>query len=200
VAARAFIKPVWSRGIGAAIVSALCGVTLIVGDLKLVGETVIAIPHVTVVRAGSERANPSVSPTAPVAQLQTVSAPRPRVPIASAASLQPADGGEGAQPLSIERPSLPLLDEPLVVTASGLPPASDFHAVEMLPSPAVDTPQPPPVPESSATPPAATAEDIRTPWAVATEQGTALGRKSKDAGVATAGAFTRFARKLAGSF
>jgi hypothetical protein len=30
--------------------------------------------------------------------------------------------------------------------------------------------------------------------------GAALGRKSKDAGIATAGFFTRFARRVAGSF
>jgi hypothetical protein len=39
-----------------------------------------------------------------------------------------------------------------------------------------------------------------TPWTAARAGGTAVGRKSKDAGVATAAFFTRFARRVAGAF
>jgi len=44
------------------------------------------------------------------------------------------------------------------------------------------------------------AEQPQSPWSAAAAGGTALGRKSKDAGVATAGFFTRVARRVAGSF
>jgi hypothetical protein len=53
------------------------------------------------------------------------------------------------------------------------------------------------------TPPAApnaTPESSRSPWSAAASGGAAIGRKSKDAGVATAGFFTRVARRVAGSF
>ena len=40
----------------------------------------------------------------------------------------------------------------------------------------------------------------QSPWSAAAAGGDAVGRKSKDAGVATAGFFSRFARRVAGSF
>jgi hypothetical protein len=43
-------------------------------------------------------------------------------------------------------------------------------------------------------------EQTRSPWMEVADGGAALGRKSKDAGLATAGFFTRFARRVAGSF
>ena len=42
--------------------------------------------------------------------------------------------------------------------------------------------------------------DSRSPWVAAGHAGVAIGRRSKDAGVATGAAFTRFARQIAGSF
>jgi hypothetical protein len=45
-----------------------------------------------------------------------------------------------------------------------------------------------------------TADAPRSPWTAAAAGGVAIGRKSKDASVATAGLFTRFARRVAGSF
>jgi len=49
-------------------------------------------------------------------------------------------------------------------------------------------------------PPDVTAEQPGSPWNTAAASGAAFGRKYKDAGVATAGAFKRFARRVAGSF
>ncbi len=48
--------------------------------------------------------------------------------------------------------------------------------------------------------PDAAVEGSRSVWSAAADGGTAIGRKSKEAGVATAGFFTRFARGVAGSF
>ena len=52
---------------------------------------------------------------------------------------------------------------------------------------------------SPSPPPVANAESASV-WSPAADAGTALGRKSKEAGVATGSAFTRFAKKIAGSF
>jgi hypothetical protein len=48
--------------------------------------------------------------------------------------------------------------------------------------------------------PNAAVDDSRSVWSTAADGGTAIGRKSKEAGVATAGFFTRFARRVASSF
>jgi hypothetical protein len=40
----------------------------------------------------------------------------------------------------------------------------------------------------------------QSPWNAAAAGGAAIGKKSKDAGVATAGFFSRVARRVAGSF
>ena len=56
-----------------------------------------------------------------------------------------------------------------------------------------------PSPLHAALPPAIDAES-RSPWSPAADAGVAIGRGSKKAGVATAGAFTRFAKRIAGSF
>jgi hypothetical protein len=52
---------------------------------------------------------------------------------------------------------------------------------------------------ATASPLPATVEPDRSPWKEVADGGVAVGRKSKDAGVATAGAFTRFARRVAGA-
>ncbi len=54
-------------------------------------------------------------------------------------------------------------------------------------------------PMPAASPPALDAES-RSTWGSAADAGVAIGRGTKNAGVATAGAFTRFAKKIAGSF
>ena len=67
----------------------------------------------------------------------------------------------------------------------------------------VESPAPPLVaaasPTLTASPPAIDAE-LRSTWGSAADAGVAVGRGTKKAGVATAGAFTRFAKKIAGSF
>jgi hypothetical protein len=49
-------------------------------------------------------------------------------------------------------------------------------------------------------PPPAVNAGSRPVWSSAADAGVALGRKSKNAGVATGSAFTRFAKKITGSF
>jgi beta-lactamase regulating signal transducer with metallopeptidase domain len=197
VSPRAFIAPVWSRGIGAAIVSALGGIALVVGDLKPIGDAVIALPRVAV-RVASAPVKVAAPPVMTVVAPRDASAEPPRNEIATTAPasspIEPARMDLPVAPLSITPSALPLITEPPVpVSGTELPPAAQTQVAAAS--------QPPQVHEATVTRPAADAKTgARTPWAVATDQGTAIGRKSKHAGVATAGAFTRFARQLAGSF
>jgi hypothetical protein len=48
--------------------------------------------------------------------------------------------------------------------------------------------------------PAGEAPPVRSPWDAASDAGVAIGRGSQTAGVATAGFFTRFAKRVARSF
>jgi hypothetical protein len=48
--------------------------------------------------------------------------------------------------------------------------------------------------------PQVSAQATRSAWTAAAGSGVTIGRKSKDAGVATAGFFSRVARRVAGSF
>jgi hypothetical protein len=48
--------------------------------------------------------------------------------------------------------------------------------------------------------PPAVATVTESPWSAAAASGSAIGEKSKNAGLATAGAFRRLAGRIAGSF
>jgi hypothetical protein len=70
---------------------------------------------------------------------------------------------------------------------------ADARTVAFQPTPAAATPAPGDQ-RSGETP-----TDLRAPWVAAADAGTAIGQGSKTAGVATAGFFSRFARRVAGS-
>ena len=95
------------------------------------------------------------------------------------------------------------------------PPASTVTQWPALSEPPLDgptvlgAPAPPQIPEQTRVEPhpSATADNTpsadtktRTPWTTAADVGVALGRGSQNAGVATAGFFSRVAKKVAGSF
>ena len=74
---------------------------------------------------------------------------------------------------------------------------SSFEAVvPPIASPHPELPAAITLEESSNTPP----DDARPAWAAASDAGVAIGRSSKDAGLATATVFRRFARRVANSF
>ena len=72
-------------------------------------------------------------------------------------------------------------------------PAPPAPAEPTLPEASTDVPTVTPPPKSAAAP----TESDKSPWASAADGGKTLGRKSKEAGVATAGAFSRMARRVA---
>jgi hypothetical protein len=83
------------------------------------------------------------------------------------------------------------------------PAPADHIALAQVPQPAstekavASSPpqQPAPPPRTSAPP-----EDAQTPWGAAADAGTAVGRSSRKAGVATGSFFSRLGKKIAGSF
>jgi beta-lactamase regulating signal transducer with metallopeptidase domain len=191
-----FIAPFWSRGIATAIVSVLCMMSLGVAGVRLVEVTAFALPleSIRMVNVGFSGAAPVMPRTTPGF---TPSAPARRQSLASAQSAQ-RRAVEDAAPETTATPN----PEPRITPAapsavdSTVPQAAadgddgDTQAVAAEAT-VVDAPR---TQQVEAT------EQSRSPWAGAADAGTAIGRKSKEAGVATAGAFTRFARRVAGSF
>jgi beta-lactamase regulating signal transducer with metallopeptidase domain len=192
---RAFIPPLWSRSIAAGVVSMLCVVSLAVAGMPLVEPTVLAVPF------DSVPVNDGLRDRALVVSEPLISVEPP--PLPSRAPLSPA----GAE----QRPGAPAPAPPAA------PPETEAAAPRApSPSSAVDTTVAPPIAESgtegvaaretaavhqaSASSPGEVTGRERSPWVAAADGGTAVGRTSKDAGVATAGFFTRLARRVAGSF
>ena len=185
------IATVWSRALAAAIVLMLCVLSVAVGSLTLVEATVFAEPVLSA--ATFTRSITLVRPAAAAASSSVKTQPSSRRTVTHAASRQ--------------RPAEPPVSPPPAIPPTT--PSEPTEAAAATPTPAT-TPsdmtegvtQPVATPISSPAPPpaaAATAGSPRSPWSAAASGGAAIGRKSKDAGVATAGFFTRFARHVAGS-
>jgi len=83
--------------------------------------------------------------------------------------------------------------------AEALAQAAPPNAVESVePQIFADPPAAAPPAQSAAVPVPVDRE--RSPWAETADGGKAIGRVSKDAGLATAGFFSKFGRRVAGSF
>lgn len=192
-----FIAPIWSRGIAAAIVSTLCITAVGVAGVELVAATALTLPVVPtrMLATTLERLAPPVLPTPAMPEDIKRS---PRRPAVSAPFAQRTRAQEPARPAS-PPPTSKSEEPPAPAPAKGvdsMPAVAEPH-VDSIVSPTdtlpiVQSPEP--------APPAVKAEQPRTPWGAAADGGVALGRKSKDAGVATAGFFSRFAKRVAGSF
>jgi len=195
---RAFIRPLWSRSIAAGVVSMLCVVSLAVAGMPLVEPTVLAVPLDSVppgdgLRDGAplvpEPAIPAEAPRPSRSRLGLVEpeqrpvSPAPAPPVAPA-SPEP----DTAPPLAAEPSSaLDIKSSPPPVAESGT------EVVAARETAALDAALP-------SSPGEVKGARERSPWVAAADGGTAVGRTSKDAGVATAGFFTRLARRVAGSF
>jgi hypothetical protein len=60
--------------------------------------------------------------------------------------------------------------------------------------------RPPAIGAPPRTPQSLSTDQAQMPWTRAADGGIALGRASQGAGIATAGLFTRFGKRIAGSF
>lgn len=189
------IAPARARSIAAGVVSVLGAVALAVGGLRLVEPTVMALPLESIPIAGD-----GPSGVAPMATPEPVSRPEPvrsrRQPGASAASSRPA----AAPPAPTAVPATLQVDQAAPEPATTLDPAPPQPEAA---APTGSTTAPKAVSEADASQPplpVVTVEPERSPWTDVADRGSALGRTSKDAGVATAGFLSRLGRRVAGVF
>lgn len=183
------LAPIWARSLALAAVSMLGLVSVELGRLNLVEAAELTLPFVS-----SRALNPPPAPAAPLnmaaptlGELTNQAAARDARPQASQLSPSPTSRPQSTEPPAdgaeegLETPSeSPGIVEPVVARPIG------ELVTTMLPQ----TPPAPPVARPGS----------RSPWSAAASGGAAVGRKSKEAGVATAGFFTRVARRVAGSF
>jgi len=212
VSPRPLLAAPWSRGLAATSVLTLCVLSAVVGGRTLVAAAAfvapiaaagiptfdipldrVAIDSMPVV-ADIAAARPALRPKG-----QPLSQPR----LETEHVVQQPDPPQHAPP-GIELAAAPPLTEPAL---SASPTAAEADPQTATPVVAVVAGVPPaPAPVESASAP-----DARSPWGAAAaggvaigrgsqDAGVAVGRASKDAGVATAGFFSRFARRVAGSF
>jgi len=205
VSPQPLLAPAWSRGLAAAIVLVLCGISVVVGVRTLVGATAFVQPLVSPrIQTLSPPSRPAVSVAQTATDTHTGPSPR-RAPGPASSPQRP----KAEPPPPSPQPVLELAAAPVSHESSAV---DSTHAADVAPEPpatvvseVASVPQPPsPTPD-------VTAEAPRSPWTAAADGAVALartskdagvtvGRTSKDAGVATAGVFTRFARRVAGSF
>ena len=193
VSPHASIAPAWSRSIAAAIVMSLSLISIGVGGLSVVQATALALPLVParMLTTTLDRVAPNALPTRSLDRL-TDRSPRPTSGRASSSARRPkAEQPAASSTLRAEPDALPTTPVANHVDAT---PAAEAGA-----EPAAEEPMPgvSPIPlERSDVRP----EPPQSPWSAAAAGGKALGRKSRDASVATAGFFSRFGRRVAGAF
>jgi hypothetical protein len=197
VGPRRWIAPVWSRSLAGAIVVALCAMSAGVGRLTLVEGTALALPFEALSKTGLHpRANIVVVPVAARTTSAFIETRRPRRQSAAPAqsSGEPAAPASSPSPQSQPQPATPQAPATVNTVDITLPVTHGGDELPGVPQTAVVSRPPEPPAQFEA------ADSRRAPWDVAADAGKAVGRTSKDASVATAGFFSRFARRVAGSF
>jgi beta-lactamase regulating signal transducer with metallopeptidase domain len=182
------IAPLWSGSIAVVTVTALCLMSMGLGGLKLVEATVFALPIV-----------PPRTLSTTVDRIAPIAAPIVPSDIKGDRSLRTVSLVAVAQdPQTHQFPS----PQPHIESdESGAPETG--HALDSVATaeenakPRVTSSVPDVPPEGGST---IAAEKPRAPWTAVADTSVAIGRKSKNAGVATAGFFSRVARRVAGSF
>jgi bla regulator protein blaR1 len=196
VSPAAFLTPRRSCVVAAAIAAALAAVSVAVAQTKLVEPAAFVFPYESIRLAGVQFESLAPSTLPAVLSRQEV-ALAPTRTTASTSGDRPSTG-PGAIPVSFAAQDV----------ASPVPLTAARPAEPSEPPPPVETqadrvaaPEPSPTP-AAVTPQAAgvTGERERSPWVQAADGGTAIGKKSKEAGLATAGFFSHFGRRVAGAF
>jgi beta-lactamase regulating signal transducer with metallopeptidase domain len=189
----ASIAPAWSRSIAAAIVMSLSLISVGVSGLIVVEATALALPLVPsrMLIATLARVAPNALPTPSLDRL-TDRSPRPTRDRESSSALGP----QGEQPAASSTPRAEPDAPPTTEVANHV---DATPAAEAGAEPAAGEPIPGarPIPEEQSD---VRPEPPQSPWSAAAAAGNAVGRKSRNAGVATAGFFSRFAHRVAGSF
>jgi beta-lactamase regulating signal transducer with metallopeptidase domain len=191
VSPRSSIAPVWSRSIAAATITVLCLMSVGLGGLNVVEAAVLALPlapsHMLITTLGR------VAPFAvPMGSLDVPTIGSPRITMRRAPSAQRPR--VEAPPVSTELTTEPDVPPTKDAPNSDVSALADGRAESTAREQIADVGAIP-LERSDVKP-----QQQQAPWSAATAGGIAVGRKSRDAGVATAGFFIRFARRVAGSF
>ena len=192
LAPKTLVSPALSRTGATLVVALLCVLALGIAPVRFVEAGVSASLARVLRPAVQAEPAPAVTTGAPRpddpprGQKRRAAATR-RSSEASIAHPQVAAAAADSQPQSVDDGGV---IEELRHTAE-----PDTRRVEPAAPPLVTLPPPVPV-----APPPVVNADSRSVWSPAADAGTAIGRGSKEAGLATAGAFTRFAKKIAGAF
>ena len=194
------IAPRWSATLAALTIAVLGCSTVAVGGLTLVEATAFVQPiTATLTPDFSSR---SRAPVALPVALDTKTERAPRLAPARSSSPQAAKK-EPSSPVpqpapGPAAPATPPEPEPVGATSAAAAEAMRPAVAVAEPPLATVTRDLPSVPLPQA--PQVTTAPSRSPWSAVADGGVAIGRKSKDAGVATAGFFSRFGRRVAGAF
>jgi beta-lactamase regulating signal transducer with metallopeptidase domain len=199
-------SPLLSRGVVVGAVLPLWALCMVIAGVQLVGASGWAAPRETVARAGAATtaqyedaislgASAEPSGTPPNSRIAAPTDVRSAAASSRADTQRsvPAELGSPAGSASGDSaaPSIPSGMGSLVEYVDPLP---RINARVTLPMPAFRTAADP------VRPPQAREAGSDAPWAKAADAGVAVGRGSQRAAVATAGAFSKFAKKIATSF
>jgi beta-lactamase regulating signal transducer with metallopeptidase domain len=196
VSPHASIAPAWSRSIAAASVMSLSLISAGVGGRDVVEAAALVLPLVPsrILTTTLDRVAPNALPPRSLDRL-TGRSLRPARGQASSSARRPT-----AEPPAPSLPPRPPRAEPAAPPATeaanqvGAASAAEADARPAAGEP-VPTERPIPLEGSEVRP-----EPAQSPWSAVASGGKAVGRTSKDASVATAGFFSRFGRRVAGSF
>lgn len=191
-----WIAPVWSRCLAGAVVVTLCVMSAGVGGLTPIEAKTLTLPFEALPKP---MLNPRMALVVPVtarATSERAEMPRPKRQSTTPAQPSRVSTVPTASPSPHSQPPAPTPQAPAKVnTVDTTPPVS--HGIDELPGvPQTGVVSRPPEPPADSE----AADSRRAPWDVAADAGKSVGRKSKDASVATAGFFSRVARRVAGSF
>jgi bla regulator protein blaR1 len=192
VSSQKSIAPLWSRSIAAGIVMILGVMSIGVGGLTVVA-TAFATPFVSP-RIASPQPNPLAPAAVPASSSNRAAHQSARRPVGRAPSVRPSEP-EPSFPAPQPRAEPAPRATSETARAADPPPSAEVAADR-------DGEVTAPPPSAPPTPPGhpAAADTSQSPWAAVASGGTAIGRKSRGAAVATSGFFTRFAKRVAGSF
>jgi beta-lactamase regulating signal transducer with metallopeptidase domain len=193
VACRAPLPRVRSLGIAAGVVAALCVVATAAGDRQLVGDGLLTLPF-DVSRVPDIRVGDGAPVQAPVLPPRLVP-PSLRQGRAAAAAVTARSLPEHAPSPAVLADRAPLPAETLPVAPVTEPPADQGSPGLAAAEVSADAPRP-----SASLGDGAVVQEEPSPWGAAADQGVVIGKKSKEASLATAGFFTRAARRVAGAF
>jgi beta-lactamase regulating signal transducer with metallopeptidase domain len=196
LASRRTVSARRSRAITACASGALAILAMLVGNVEIAQSTAVAPPPAATAAPDTVATSPAA---ASVAAAPAASASRPASPHRLSA---PENGvrsaPRAANPVRADIPTtLPTTVEPPAPVRADRAAMADTRTPPQTPlSSRVEAPWTASIP---GTPPSSDAKP-RSPWTAAADGGVAIGRRSQTAGVATAGFFSRFGKRIADSF